>query len=89
MLAVSWNSDDDAFGRGTHKARVSAQIETGLIRFKTRKDHRRLAVRAEGALAGRFSIEKRGNRTIEHNALPLVWAGAQHSQSPIDAGMGR
>jgi hypothetical protein len=72
MLEVSWNRDDDAFGRGTHKAGVSTHIETGLIRFNRRKDHRRLAVRAEGALAGRLSMEKRGHRTIEHDTLPLV-----------------
>jgi hypothetical protein len=77
MFAVSWNSDDDAFGRGTHKAGVSAQIEAGLIRFNARKDHRRLAVRAVGALAGRFSMEKRGHRPIEHNALP--WVGRERN----------
>ena len=66
------DGDDDAFSRGTHKARVSAQIEAGLIRFKARKDHRTLAVRTERTLAGGFSMKKRGNRTIEHNTLPLV-----------------
>ena len=64
--------DDDAFSRGTHKARVSAQIEAGFIRFKARKDHRTLAVRTERTLARGFSMKKRGDGTIEHNTLPLV-----------------
>lgn len=72
MARRSRYGDDDAFGRGTHKAGVSAQIEAGLIRFKTRKDHRRLAVRAEGTLAGSFAMEKRRDGTIEHTTLPLV-----------------
>ena len=53
-----------AFGLSKHKADVSAQIEAWLIRFKTRKDHHKVAVRAEGALASRFSMEKRGDGTV-------------------------
>ena len=68
----SCDGDDDAFGRGTQKAGVGAQIETGLIRFKARKEHRRLAVRTERTFAGSFSMEERGDGTIEHNTLPLV-----------------
>ena len=68
----SCEGDDDAFGRGTQKAGVGAQIETGLIRFKARKEHRRLAVRTERTFAGSFSMEERGDGTIEHNTLPLV-----------------
>jgi hypothetical protein len=44
----------------------------GPIRFKMRKDHRRLAIRTERTLASRFSMKKRGDRMIEHNTLPLV-----------------
>jgi len=43
---------------------ISAQIEAGLLRFKTRKDHRRFAVRTERTLACSFAVEKRGDRTI-------------------------
>jgi hypothetical protein len=57
-------SDDDGLGRGAHKANVSAQIEAGLLRFKTRKDHWRLAVRTERTLARRFAMEKRGDGAI-------------------------
>jgi hypothetical protein len=57
-------SDDDGLGRGAHKANVSAQIEAGLLRFKTRKDHWRLAVRTERTLARRFAMEKRGEGAI-------------------------
>lgn len=74
--------DDDAFSRGTHKARVSAQIEAGLVRFKARKDHRTLAVRTERTLASRFSVKKRGNGAIEHNTLP--WLGGSATLSVTD-----
>ena len=67
----SRNGDDDAFGRSTHGTSVSAQIKAGLIRLKTREDHRSLTVRAKRALAISFAMEKRGNGTIEHNTLPL------------------
>ena len=87
--AETLNGDYDAFSRGTHKAGVSAQIEARFMRFKARKDHRRLAVRTERTLASRFSMKKRRNGTIEHNTLHLGWAGARRSQSPIDAGTGR
>jgi len=86
--AETLNGDDDAFSRGTHKAGVSAQIEARFIRFKARKDHRRLAVCTERTLASRFSMKKRRNGTIEHNTLPLVGRERGHSQSPIDAGTG-
>ena len=76
---------DDAFGRSAHKASESAQIEARLIRLKTREDHGSLTVCAKRALAGRFASEKRSNGMIEHGAFPLISAGAQHSQSPIDA----
>jgi hypothetical protein len=88
MARRSWYGDDDAFGRGTHKAGVSAQIEAGLVRFKTRKDHRRLAVRAEGTLAGSFAMEKRRHGTIEHNTLPLV-RRERNSLSVTDSCLGR
>src|ERR1700688_182640 len=74
--------DDDVFSRGTHKARVSAQIEARFIRFKARKDHRTLAVRTERTLASGFSMKKRGNRTIEHNTLP--WLGGSATLSVTD-----
>jgi len=82
------NGDDDALGRGAHKASVCALIEAGFARLKIGEDHGSLAVGAKRALAGSFAMEKRGNGPSEHDAS-LDWAGAQHSQSPITAVTGR
>lgn len=65
--------NDDGLGRGAHKASENAQIEAGLVRFKTGEHHRSLTVRAKRTLAGSLAMEKRGNGTIEHDAS-LGWA---------------
>jgi hypothetical protein len=71
------NGDDDAFGRGTHQADVSAQIEAGLIRFKMRKDHQTLAVRADGCSLVGFPWKNDGAPRLSIGVSPLVQAGAQ------------
>jgi hypothetical protein len=64
------NGDDDAFGRGTHQADVSAQIEAGLIRFKMRKDHQTLAVRADGCSLVGFPWKNDGARWLSIGVSP-------------------
>jgi hypothetical protein len=54
----------------------------GGTRFDPGQHHPALTPRAAGPLDGK---QRRAGMTIGFGMLPLRWAGAQHSQSPVGA----
>ena len=78
--ATPMNGDDNAFGRGAHEASVRAQIEAGLVRLKTREDHRSLTVSTKRPLAGGLAMKNEGTERLSIT-LPFDEAGSQNSLS--------